>query len=147
MNPLLRTFLVLSAIVLLSQCEKESLNVSIPDSNFIDELVKQGIDKNGDKNISFDEAEAVTSLTIRNIEISNLKGIEAFTNLEELYCDNNKLTSLDLSGNKKLKYLDCSNNELSTLDVSKNTYLVEIYCNGNNLDTLDLRKQLFLETK
>jgi len=56
------------------------------------------------------------------------------TALQGLVCNN--LTSLDVSRNTALTYLDCSGSydkigQLTTLDVSKNTALTELYCSHN----------------
>jgi hypothetical protein len=47
--------------------------------------------------------------------VKDLTGIEAFTNLEELYLNGNQLTTLDLSQNKKLKRLDAETNQISSV--------------------------------
>lgn len=66
------------------------------------------------------------------------KQIGYFPALERLDCNNNGITSLDISKNKALTYLDCSNNILTSLDVSYNTNLKYLYCNSNYLTSLDL---------
>jgi Leucine-rich repeat (LRR) protein len=57
--------------------------------------------------------------------------------LEYLDCNNNLLTSLDVSGCKALEYLDCSNNALTSLDVSGCTTLDLLWCENNALTVLD----------
>ena len=56
----------------------------------------------------------------RNSGITNLKGIEYFTNLISLSCESNKsLTSLNVSGMTKLQYLYCQLcDEMTSLNVS-----------------------------
>lgn len=66
--------------------------------------------------------------------------------LTELYCANNKLTSLRLDGNLALIILGCGNNKLTTLDVSKNTFLEVLDCRTNQLTTLDLTRNTELES-
>ena len=66
------------------------------------------------------------------------KQIGYFPALERLDCNNNGITSLDISKNKALTYLDCSNNILTSLDVSYNTNLKYLYCYSNYLTSLDL---------
>lgn len=60
------------------------------------------------------------------------------TNLETLYCQNQKLNTttftlqeLDLSGCPNLKYLKCSDNDLQSLDVSYCPLLIELDCSTN----------------
>ena len=50
-------------------------------------------------------------------KISSFKGIKYFPNLKYLDCGHNNLTSLDLSGNKKLEKLNCDYNKLTSLDL------------------------------
>ena len=77
-------------------------------------------------------------------KISDLTGVEHFTALEELFCDYNQLTSLDVSKNTALTYLSCRNNQLTSLDVSKNTALTQLYCHNNQLTSLDVSKNTAL---
>jgi len=65
----------------------------------------------------------------------SLKGFEY---LEELYCDSNELSSLDVSGLTNLKKLDCSSNAISSLDVSSLTSLEDLQCSFNKISTLDV---------
>ncbi len=76
-----------------------------------------------------------------------MQGIEYFSNLRELNCCNNNLSSLDVSSNTVLKTLYCdNNNNLSSLDVSSNTALKTLYCSVNNLSSLDVSHNAVLET-
>ena len=58
--------------------------VKFNDPDFLKELIKQGVDKNGDGQISPNEAEITEYLTIDNPEITDLKGMEAFVYLKTL---------------------------------------------------------------
>ena len=60
------------------------------------------------------------------------------TALEDLCCDSNNLTSLDVSGCTALEDLYCYDNNLTSLDVSSNTALEELNCSSNNLTELDV---------
>ena len=55
-----------------------------------------------------------------------------------LYCNDNQLTSLNVSAATQLRLLDCSSNKLAALDVSKCTLLECLYCAENPLTKLDL---------
>ena len=68
------------------------------------------IDTNGDGEIQVSEAEAIKYLNVISLSISDLTGIEAFSNLVELRCANNMLTSLDFSNLTELYTLNCGNN-------------------------------------
>ena len=81
--------------------------------------------------------------TIKNISawdkgITSLKGIEYLPHVQNIYCQNNSLTSLDLSKNKELKNLDCSNNQLTTLKLPTSAPLASISCYNNKLTSLNL---------
>ena len=81
----------------------------------------------------------VTYLNVSGKEISDLTGIEAFTAITYLNCDDNQLISLDVSNNTALSSLICRSNQLTSLDVSANTALTILYVNGNQLTSLDVR--------
>lgn len=115
-------------------------NVNIPDANFKAALVADTtINTDGDTEISCSEATAVTgNVVVINKSISDLTGIEAFTNITGLYCRDNALTSLDVSANIALTTLVCRNNLLTSLDVSANTSLNYLECQVNSLTNLNL---------
>lgn len=122
-------------------------------------------DKNADGDVDAstvankEKIEDIVDLNLTAKGLASLEGIEYFTNLNILLCDQNALTTLDVTKNIKLTILDCSankltsldvtnnvalkglgckNNRLTTLDVTKNTELIELYCNGNRLSTVDI---------
>ncbi len=114
--------------------------VNIPDANFKAVLVaNSAINTDGDTEICITEAQAYTgAIFVANQGISDLTGIEVFTQITELYCDENTLTNLDISANTALTILTCDLNQLTSLDVSNNTLLTEISCGGNQLTSLDV---------
>ena len=114
--------------------------VNIPDVNFKSALVNDtSINTNGDSEIQLVEALNYTSsINVSNESISDLTGIEAFSNITTLICSSNSLTSIDVSYNTKLVYLYCFNNELTSLDVSNNTQLVEFDARNNQLTNLNI---------
>ena len=116
---------------------------NFPDANF--RTVVSIFDKNGDGKLNEAEIAAVTKIFCSEKNISSLKGIEHFTALTELYCGDNRLTTLDVSKNTALERLDCHKNQLTTLDVSKNTALKELSCYKNQLTTLDVSKNTALD--
>lgn len=121
--------------------------VSIPDESFEQALLDLGIDTDGALNhlISKVDAESVTELNVNDLGISSLIGIEAFSNLEILYCQRNQLTSLDVSKNLALTNLECETNQFTALDLSQNVNLKVIGCAQNNLSELDVSQNLLLE--
>ncbi len=121
-------------------------NVYIPDANFKAYLVSNyAINTNHDNEIQVSEAVAYTEyIRCTNKNISDLKGIEAFVNIYMLECQNNNLTSLDLSGNIALRVLNCSYNQLTNLNVSENTALEVLSCYNNLLTSIDVSKSTAL---
>lgn len=57
----------------------------------------------------------------------------------------NKLTSLDLTSNKKLELLDCSSNFITSLDLSSNPNLKYLICMANKLTTINISNNTNLE--
>ena len=115
---------------------------NFPDENFRNYLLKQRYGTDG--MITEAEIKGVTYIDVDRKSISNLKGIEHFTALTELYCSYNQLTVLDVSNNTALKSLYCYNNQFTALDVSKNTALTILSCASNQLTALDVSKNTAL---
>lgn len=111
----------------------------IPNSNFEDELIAQGIDTDG-KNGKVDTSsiDTLEFLDVSFKNITDLTGIQDFTALKKLYCYDNQLTALNISKNTALTSLICYSNQLTTLDVSKNTALIELSCKLNQLTSLNV---------
>ena len=115
--------------------------VVIDETTFPDPIFRKYIMDNFDQNDSFlsvEEMEDTFSIDVRNKGISDLSGIEYFTNLSKLDCYNNLLTTLDISKNTSLIDLNCDNNQLTSLDVSNLKLLESLYCNNNQLTSLDI---------
>lgn len=117
---------------------------NFPDENFRDYVAGEW-DKNQDKYFSPSEIANAKWISCDNKEISNLKGIEFFTNIWLLECYYNNLTTIDLSHNKKLSYLNCHHNKLEELDVSGLPLLKTFYCNYNELPSINVSKNEKLE--
>lgn len=120
--------------------------IHIPDPNLKNALLTHNprIDLNGDGQINFHEALLVDSLAIGAKSISNLNGLEAFTNLKWLHCEENNLTSLDLSPYTSLTWLSCQANKLTSLDFMNNSELTYVQLDHNELTTLNLSNKQFL---
>ena len=117
---------------------------NFPDENFRDYVAGEW-DKNQDKYFSPSEIANAKWISCDNKEISNLKGIEFFTNICLLECYYNNLTTIDLSNNKKLSYINCHHNQLKELDVSGLPLLKTFYCGHNALPSIDVSKNEKLE--
>ena len=132
---------------------------NFPDENFRQYLLSQYYGEDGE--LTNLEIRAVTRMYLNDMSIRSLEGINAFTELKELYCEKNQITELDVSALTALETLSCSNNQLTSLnvsgcksltslssgnnrltklDVSKCTRLLQLGCRKNQLTTLDVRK-------
>lgn len=107
-----------------------------PDNKFRTAIASY--DTNGDGMLSNAELSAVTTLSLNQKSIQSLQGIEYFTQLAQLFCNDNQLTALDVSKNTKLQLLDCYNNRISTLDVSNHESLFRLFCQNNRLTELNI---------
>ena len=116
---------------------------NFPDNNFRNWILAQEYGSDG--LLTDAEIAAVEEIDVINKTIASLKGIEYFTAVTNLYCNNNRLTSLDVSQNTALISLYCGNNQLTTLDVSQNTALKQLGCFYNQLTTLDVSKNTELK--
>jgi Leucine-rich repeat (LRR) protein len=119
----------------------------VPDDNFENYLEVMGM---GDGIMLNDSVltgsiNTVTTLNVDNQNISDLTGIEAFSTLTYLNCDDNQLTSLDVSNNLALTHLYCPRNQLTSLDVSNNLALTDLSCSVNQLTSLDVSTNIALQ--
>jgi Leucine-rich repeat (LRR) protein len=115
--------------------------VYIPDAGFKAALLANtGINTNGDTEIQVSEAKAYTGdIQVPSTGISDMTGLQAFTNLTALDCSGNQLSELDVKANELLTQLNCKNNQLSRLALRSNPLLEQLDCSNNQLGLLDLR--------
>ena len=118
---------------------------NFPDANFRS-YVLASFDSNGDEKLDEEEIANVKYIYAPAKTISSLKGIEYFTELLELNCDNNQLTSLDVSKNTKLVKLICSKNALTSLNTSHNPLLKKLDIYSNKITSIDVSQNTELET-
>lgn len=124
--------------------------VNIPDANFKNALVNTNCatigssqaltdaDSNDDGEIQESEALVVSSLRLYNQNISDLTGIESFSNLKGMDCSNNALATLNLNNFLSLNYLYCSNNNMTNLTLSNCFNLAYLTCDNNLMTSIDL---------
>ena len=89
-------------------------------------------------NSGFEGVSASTTLTLNSAGMTTLAGIGHFASLEELRCETNQLTSLNLSGLPNLVTLYCGSNPLTSLNLSGLTSLTNLVCYNNKLTSLNL---------
>ena len=76
----------------------------------------------------------------RGMGITTLAGIEYFTKIRELNCENNQLKDIDVSKNKEIRTLNCSYNQIDAIDVGDLTKLTTLKIYNNNLKNIDVSK-------
>jgi hypothetical protein len=115
-----------------------SIYTSIPDPNFEQALIDFGYDIVLDGKVITENVSNVLSLGVSYRGIADLSGIQAFTALQTLHCDNNQLTTLNVSGLNSLTLLNCSGNQITSINVNGCTSLDAFYCHYNQLVSLDI---------
>ena len=107
---------------------------NFPDKNFRN-YISSEFDLNGDDILQSSEIKKVEGIFLGGFsgceKISDLKGIEYFTELRELWMSGNSLRKLDVSNNTKLQELHCGNSYITKLDFRNNTELRFFECAGN----------------
>jgi hypothetical protein len=107
----------------------------ITDANFRQAIISicpDCIDVNG---CLLPEAKTLDNLNVSGKSIADLSGIEGFTGLKELYCNNNDLITIaDLPDSLELLY--CSDNQLTALPAMLPIKLEQLKCENNKLNAL-----------
>ena len=99
---------------------------------------------NGDGSVTLSELdlialEEIERLDLSNKGLTNLYGIEVYSNLKYLFCnDNPGLTKIDVRKLTKLERLECERNALTELKVNGLSNLQVLSCSQNQLTSLDL---------
>ena len=112
-----------------------SIIVYIPDLYFKSILLLD-YDMNKDSEISSEEAATIKTLTVANVNIRSLEGIQYMINLENLDCTFSRIKTLNLSNLTKLHTLNCKEcSSLTSLDVSGCTSLTLLEVDGKDFMT------------
>ena len=122
--------------------------VTIDAKHFPDKIFRSVVsDADKDKNgkLSKKELANIDEVYLYDYGIKDLTGIEYFTNIRTLECENNKLTKLDVNKCTKLESLKCSRNNIAKLSINKCTKLETLDCSENKLTKLDVSKNTKLE--
>ena len=78
--------------------------------------------------------------------ISDMTGVQYFTQLKRLDLYSNNLTTIDVSANTKLIYLNLGYNKLTSLNVDNNTVLQELYLQNNQISLFSVTNRSALRT-
>jgi Leucine-rich repeat (LRR) protein len=134
----------------ISICLGMSLNAqttAIPDSNFEQALIDQGIDSDGIINGSVltSDVASLSYLNIMDSNISNISGLESFISLNSLNASGNSITNIDLSQNTYLSDLDLLDNAITSIDLSQNIFLSFLRIENNQIENIDISNNTFLQ--
>lgn len=138
--------LILLSILMNSQIITGQI-VNIPDQNFKTALLNHNpvIDTNNDGEIQVSEALATTHITAVAANIVSLVGVEEFSNLEQLFCFNNPITSVNLLNNTELKLINFTFANLTEIDLSANTQLLSVSLSNTSISAIDVTQLPDLE--
>jgi len=108
--------------------------LTFEDNDFLNALIAEGIDSNGDSLIQISEADQILEINIYSKDFESIKGIEGFENLEYLILgDNDLIDTIDLLGLSSLKFIRLSGNpELKSIKVSGHPSIEDISLSGVN---------------
>ena len=131
--------------------EEIKVSVRLPEGVTVDNITVEGAtlvktedtSKPNEKNITYSlTAQTVKILGDLTTLICNNNGITSIdlshSKLVNLFCPYNSITELNTNGNNNLSTLNCNNNQLTALDVSTNSELTYLNCNYNEISTLNL---------
>ena len=131
--------------------EEIKVSVTLPEGVTVDNITVEGAtvvktedtSKPNEKNITYRlTAQTVKILGDLTSLYCNNNGITSIdlshSKLVNLYCGQNSITELNTNGNNNLSTLNCENNQLTALDVSTNSELTYLSCNYNKISTLNL---------
>lgn len=137
-------FITICAAFMLAACTGDEVAVSDVSSRIQDTELRSfcaQFDTDGDGVLRQSECDAVKKISLEGgmLRVRSLAGIEVFTSLEELYCANNAIEVLDVSGMHNLKHLNCSRNDVLR-ELRLNPELERLFCHQNALTQLDVSK-------
>jgi Leucine-rich repeat (LRR) protein len=124
----------------------DDFRVSIPDLNFQKYLIEDYNLEFVDGTVAYGDVKEIKWIEVEMKFIKSLEGMQHFTELTELRCFGNQITSLDVSKNNALNRLECDFNQITSMDLSKNIALNYLNCGWNLLTSLDVSKNIALTT-
>ena len=143
MKKLLLIFLTLLTASLAANADVTINATNFPDANFRSYLMSEyptGV-------ITTAQLNARTELEVNMKSISDMKGVEYFTELTRLSCYGNKLTSIDVSSNTKLIYLNVFDNKLTSITgLGYCPALEQLYLHRNQLTDVTVTYHYSLKT-
>ena len=111
--------------------------ITMTTSKRVGETISLIIEANGDVTIDGVKESAQTDGHGKHYTLTS-QTVTIRGDVTTLYCSNNQLTRLDVSGCTALTTLSCGSNQLTSLDASGCTALTEVYCHDNPLTSINL---------
>lgn len=126
-----------------------SQTTAIPDANFEAFLEANGMGDGIPNNhlVTTANIVGVTTLSIDNLGIADLTGIEDFDALQTLYARNNVITTIAFSASQNITYIWLSNNNITSvpgLQFQSNATIISLSDNPINSTLLDLTQNVNL---
>ena len=87
----------------------------------------------------------IIELRLSRSGLTGALSLSGLSSLQEFWCYDNDLTSLDVSGLANLAWLDCESNALTSLNLSGLTNLEGLWCYNNALTSLNMSSLTKLE--
>lgn len=88
--------------------------------------------------LDFSETPLIKELYCSGNIIEDIKGMDELKQLLKFHCDNNYITSLNLTGKQSLQEMNCSENNLASLAFNGCAALESLVCNKASLTELDV---------
>lgn len=85
----------------------------------------------------------VVAIDISDLDVSGALDLTSLSLLQELYCENTKVTTLNIKGCTKLKTLKCDGCELTSITLPSNANTKQVLCTMYHANTITLT-QVFL---
>ena len=129
---------ILFLICLITQSQSQVVN--FPDVNFKNALLNHNpvIDLNQNGSVEISEAHLVNVINVDDKNIQNLSGLSNFINLEVFSCQNNSISTLNLSNLTQLISVYSGYNNLNIITLNNLPNLKVLYCENNLLSSIDL---------
>ncbi len=124
---------------------QEPQRTLIPDPAFEAALIELNLDNALDGSVVTENIEDIMDLVLNEKGISDLTGIEDFTNLYNLWLNDNTISEIDLSQNNRVKFIFIENNSLSAIEVNNMPNLEKLELSGNTISAIDVRNNQQLQ--
>lgn len=132
-------------VLLITNFFSHAQYTAIPDVNFEKALIEKGFDDIIDKRVATANIRNISAISLHDLNISDLTGIQDFTSLTYLSCGGNLFTTLDISKNTALTEFGCIGSKLTNIDFSNNLSLTKISIYNSKLTSIDISKNIWVQ--